>query len=233
MKQLQELAQRVPALVALIDELTKRTLARSLWLAWRSRLNGFYSRRGGRASAGRIYIDAFLHAHAAECRGRFLEFGDAYYRRMFRPEQIERYDVLGVAPGRGVTIVGDIQQCPQISDNSFDVIVCTQVLEHVPNPFLAVSELHRMLKPGGILLLTVPAAFPYHADPQDYWRFSRDSLKLLFSSTFRDLEIKGCGNRLVVTAAYWFWDANQLPERAIQAHDADTPLLLTLVGKKA
>lgn len=97
--------------------------------------------------------------HALNCSSVFLEFGDPQYRHMFAHAAIERYDVLDVAPGPDVTIAADLQHYPDVPDNTYDVIVCTQVLEHVPNPF-------DILKPGGRLLVTVPAAYPYHAVPR-------------------------------------------------------------------
>jgi SAM-dependent methyltransferase len=174
---IRKLAHKYPLLKSSlvgIEYLIKRTLAGGLWIVWRSRLHPFAFLRGLFATPGRYYIEQFLKGHAAECRGRFLEFGDPQYRDYFCLQHIEHYDISDVQPGPTVTIVGDIQACPEVPSDSYDVIVCTQVLEHVPNPFAAVAELHRILKPDGRLLLTVPACFPYHAVPRDYWRFTQD-----------------------------------------------------------
>lgn len=212
--------------------LLKRGLATMLWLAWRSRLHPFLFLRGKDHTPGRYYIEHFLAQHAAVCSGAFLEFGDPHYRHCFDSAKITRYDVVDVAPGPHVTIVADLQSCPQIASHSYDVIVCTQVLEHIANPFLAAAELDRILKPGGHLLLTVPAAYPYHAIPRDYWRFTRDSLQVLFGERFPDLQIIPYGNRLTVVAAYWFWMADHLPRRALQAPDPDNPNLIALYAHK-
>jgi len=227
--------RRSPALLApliAVEFLVKRGLATIMWLAWRSRIHPFLFVRDKGYTPGRYYIEHFLGRHAAACRGRFLEFGDPYFRRCFDPARIERYDIVDVAPGPAVTIVADLQDCPNIPADTYDVIVCTQVLEHIANPFLAAAELHRILKPGGILLLTVPAAYPYHAVPRDYWRFTRDSLQLLFGERFGDLEIVGYGNKLTVVAAYWFWMRDHLPRRALMQPDPDSPALLALYGRK-
>lgn len=227
-----QITSRLPGLIPAADLLVKRALAALLWVAWRANLNLFYDVRGTQETPGRHYIDAFLARYAAECRGAFLEFGDARYRGRFPQQTIARYDVFDIAPGPGVTIVGDIQRCPQIPDDTYDVIVCTQVLEHVPNPFLAAAELCRVLRPGGLLLLTVPAAYPYHSSPNDYWRYSRDSLRLLFGERLRDARIESFGNRLTVTAAYWEWSARHLPRAALERHDPDQPYLVMLAGRK-
>lgn len=210
----------------------KRTLATILWVAWRARLNPFAFLRGRADTPGRFYIDQFLGRYTAECRGCFLEFGDPRYRAMFAPGAIERYDVLNIEAAPGVTIVGDIQGCPQIPDNTYDVIVCTQVLEHVPNPFLAAAELSRILKPGGLLLLTVPAAYPYHAVPRDYWRFTRDSLQLLFGEHLHELRIDPWGNRVSVVASYWYWTHDQLPRAALLRRDPDNAQILSLYARR-
>lgn len=67
-----------------------------------------------------------------------------------------------------------------IKNNYFDIIVCTEVLEHTLNPFLAVTELYRILKKGGILLVTVPFNFRIHGPLPDCWRFTEYGLKVLF-----------------------------------------------------
>jgi SAM-dependent methyltransferase len=212
--------------------LIKRGLATILWAAWQSHLHPFLFLRGKDYTSGRYYIEQFLTGHAAECGGRFLEFGDPYFRRFFDPAKIERYDIVDVSPGPQVTIVADLQCCPHIPADTYDVIICTQVLEHIANPFLAVAELCRILKPGGRLLLTAPAAYPYHAVPRDYWRFTRDSLQLLFGEGFRDVAITPYGNKLAVVAAYWFWMRDHLPRRALLAPDPDCPLLLAVYACK-
>ncbi len=88
-------------------------------------------------------------------------------------------------------IVGDIQNLP-LKDNSEESIVCLAILEHVENPFESFSELYRVLKPGGNCLLYVPFLYYYHAEHgyyHDYWRFTRDSLKML-AKPFSTVEIQ-------------------------------------------
>jgi SAM-dependent methyltransferase len=69
-----------------------------------------------------------------------------------------------------------------IPDNSFDVIVCTEVLEHVANPFAAVAEINRILKPTGQVYVTTPFNFRIHGPLPDNWRFTEHGLRQLFSS---------------------------------------------------
>jgi SAM-dependent methyltransferase len=226
------LTRRIPGLVPAADLLLKRALTGLLWALWRSNLHQFYDVRGTNDTPGRHYIDAFLARYAGQCRGAFLEFGDPRYRTRFAPQAIEHYDVFDIDAGPQVTIVGDLQHCPHVPSDSYDVIVCTQVLEHVPNPFLAAAELGRILKPGGLLLLTVPAAYPYHSAPNDYWRFSRDSLQLLFRDHLRELTLETVGNRLTIMGSYWNWYAPHFPQAVLEHHDAHQPYLVLLAGRK-
>jgi SAM-dependent methyltransferase len=88
----------------------------------------------------------------------------------------------------GVDIVGDILAMP-IDDASYDCVFCTGTLEHVEDPWKAVREIHRVLKPGGIVHIDVPFIQGFHADPNDYWRFTREGLRVLC----RDFEELDCG----------------------------------------
>ncbi len=78
---------------------------------------------------------------------------------------------------------------------SFDTIIATEVLEHLYEPQRAIDEMHRVLKPGGVCLLSTRFIYEYHADPQDYYRFSKDALAYLFRS-FERVELYPHGNRL-------------------------------------
>ncbi len=60
----------------------------------------------------------------------------------------------------------------EFPDAQFDIAVCNAVLEHVPDPQKAISELGRVLKPGGEIWIEVPFNQPFHPSPQDYWRVS-------------------------------------------------------------
>jgi SAM-dependent methyltransferase len=75
-------------------------------------------------------------------------------------------------------IVGTAISLPIASD-SIDLAFCTQVLEHVPEPALLLSECHRVLKPGRYLVMTAPFYWPLHEEPHDYFRFTKHGLKLL------------------------------------------------------
>lgn len=72
---------------------------------------------------------------------------------------------------------------------TFDVIVCTEVLEHVLNPFAAVDEIRRLLRPSGVLLASSPFNFRIHGPLPDCWRFSEHGWRSLLSN-FAIIEIE-------------------------------------------
>lgn len=91
---------------------------------------------------------------------------------------LEGVVTLDAVPVPGVDVVGDIHRMPLVSE-SFDCVICTGTLEHVEDPWQAVREIQRVLKPGGIAHIDVPFIQGYHSDPSDYWRFTIDGLRLL------------------------------------------------------
>ena len=93
-----------------------------------------------------------------------------------------RYRTMDYDSQSGADVIGDIHHIP-LPDNSTGAIICHCVLEHVQDPIRAVGELHRVLKPGGMVFGRVPSIYPYHARKghyPDYWRFFDDTLLLLF-----------------------------------------------------
>jgi SAM-dependent methyltransferase len=85
-----------------------------------------------------------------------------------------------------VDIVARAEQIPFISQG-FDLVLCTQMLEYAPDPGLVLTEIYRVLKPGGRLLLSVPTVFPRDAD-EDRWRFLPAGIRQLLSA-FSEVEI--------------------------------------------
>ena len=124
-------------------------------------------------------IDA-LHTMANEC-ARVIDFGQSARSDKSILSNIE-YVTSDISESIDPDILADICDLHMIEDQSFDGAVCIAVLEHVYDPFKAVSEIRRILRPGGMLLGYVPFLYSYHAHPteyQDYWRFSHDGVAQL------------------------------------------------------
>jgi ubiquinone/menaquinone biosynthesis C-methylase UbiE len=64
------------------------------------------------------------------------------------------------------------------ADNTFDAVACIAILEHLPRPWVALAELRRVLKPGGLIWVSLPMTYPYHEAPKDYWRATPDGLRI-------------------------------------------------------
>jgi len=114
------------------------------------------------------------------------------YRSLFE-ERVGRYVAVDLRPTPLVNIVARGEELP-LASAQFDLVICTQVLEYVPEPAAVIAEIHRVLKPGGCLLLSAPAIFPRDSD-HDLWRFLPDGLRWLLRS-FRDVEVVAEGSSI-------------------------------------
>ena len=134
------------------------------------------SRSVGRVLSGkltRVTLDRFVAAHASPLRTLDIGAQNGPYASHF-PRRV----ALDIQRGIGVQVIGDAQALG-ICDASFDVVLCTEVLEHLPEPQRAIDEMYRVLVPGGQLLLTTRFLFPIHDSPHDYFRFTKYGLRHL------------------------------------------------------
>jgi SAM-dependent methyltransferase len=116
--------------------------------------------------------------------------GDAPYRELFAAQHYVTLDHEETPHNRDVDLIGSANAIPTDSDR-FDAIVCTQVLEHVPDPQLVLQEFHRVLRSGGRLIATVPFAWEEHELPHDYFRYTRPGIEYLLSAAgFEQLEVR-------------------------------------------
>lgn len=105
--------------------------------------------------------------------------GSKPYKALFTGAQT--YTGLDIVEGPNVDIVGKAWELP-LPDNSVDVIISTQVLEHTEQFEKTVSEMQRVLKPGGRIFISAPFAFQEHGMPYDYWRFTQSGLRSVFAN---------------------------------------------------
>ena len=120
--------------------------------------------------------------------------GSDPYRKYF--SKTCEYITLDIVPKKDVQLVADAHELP-VQKESFDCILATEVLEHLHDPHLFIDAAYVALKPGGILVFTVPFMFHEHADPNDYWRPTKQALEKLCYS-FSLCKIQSQGNRLHV-----------------------------------
>ena len=114
------------------------------------------------------------------------------YRALF-DGRLRRYVSIDLRQTPLVNIVARGEQIP-LGSAQFDLVICTQMLEYVPDPRAVIAEIHRVLKPGGSLLLTVPAIFPRDSE-QNTWRFLPEGLRQMLGA-FPEVEIEAEGTSI-------------------------------------
>jgi glycosyltransferase involved in cell wall biosynthesis len=136
----------------------------------------------------RYYIERFLQAHASDIRGRVLEVRDATYTRRFGEPAVTTSDVIDIDPANGkATIVADLRRAGAIPSDTYDCVILTQTLHLIDDIRAAVAESCRMLRPGGVLLATVPSVIRVDDEggvDGDFWRFTEASARTLFAGVF-------------------------------------------------
>ena len=133
----------------------------------------------------RIKLDQAISAYAND--GLTLEIGSygmADYKKYF-PNRVG----IDIRPGEGVDQVASVYALP-FPDNHFDNVLCISVLEHLIEPQKAIAEMQRVLKKNGKIILSAPFLFPIHDAPDDYWRFTKYGLQILFND-WRIIDLKG------------------------------------------
>jgi len=155
--------------------------------------------------------------------GKILDVGcgDSPYRHLLVSKQAQ-YVGIDIVNAKNFDYSGDTiihfngEDIP-FPDESFDALLCTEVLEHVANFSRLVSEMHRVLKHGGRGVITVPWSARYHYIPYDFFRYTPSSLKSIFGS-FKGVEIKPRGSDVSVIASkiIVLWVRNLHPKRLYQ-----------------
>jgi SAM-dependent methyltransferase len=188
----------------------------------------------------RHYVESFLARHAADVRGRVLEVCESTYTRRYGGDRVTHCDVLHVRDGNPqATIIADLADAPQVPDASFDCIVLTQTLHLVYDAGAAVRTLHRLLKPGGVLLLTVPGItqVPHGTDWAYtwYWAFTELSVRKMLGEVFGagNLAVEVGGNVLAATALLHGLAVEEFAADELDALDRDYPVIIAARALRA
>jgi SAM-dependent methyltransferase len=192
---------------------------------------------------------------APEARGLLLDIGggERPYGALFAPH-VDRYVGLeyppaceNISPGisgehvshlRGIVDVwGDAHDLP-FREHSVDTVLCLEMLEHVPDFDRCVAQIAKVLRPGGLLLATVPFIAPLHAMPYDYARMTAPGIAVLLERHGLELvSLVPRGNTASATGALLAQFLLRGPGRGAEARDGSValsrwraPLVLPLVG---
>ena len=188
----------------------------------------------------RYYIEQLLAKHASEIRGRVLEIGDNAYTRKYGAGRVLQSDVLHVAEGNPkATMVADLADGVSLPSDSFDCIICTQTLMFIYDVRAAISTLHRILKSGGVLLVTVAGVSHqisrYDAERWgDYWRFTSLSMRRLLEEVFppASILVETYGNVMTAMALLQGLAVADLSDRELDAHDPDYEVTIGIKAVK-
>ena len=179
----------------------------------------------------RHYIETFLARHATDVRGRVLEIKDATYTRRFGGDRVCRSDVLCLeADDPQATLVGDLATATHLPRDTFDCAIVTQTLQLIFDVGAALRTLQRILKPGGVLLATVPGMSQVspHADWGDRWAwgFTRVSARGLVAAAFpgAEIEVATYGNVMATIASLHGLAADELRPDELAHHDPEYQL---------
>jgi SAM-dependent methyltransferase len=181
----------------------------------------------------RYYIERFLKAHCEDMRGRVLEIGDATYTRLLGGSAVTQSDVLrrtGKAD-RGI-IVADLSDAPEIPDATYDCVILTQTLQFIFDAEAAIRTLHRIISPGGVLLLTVPGISQlsrYDVNRWgEYWRFTSMACRRLLEDQFGNdtVSVEPAGNVLATVAFLHGIAVEELSPGELDFKDRDYELVV-------
>ncbi|MFT4088625.1 MAG: methyltransferase domain-containing protein [Gordonia sp. (in: high G+C Gram-positive bacteria)] len=198
-------------------------------------LCGWYGRdRGG--PIDRYYIENFLDEHRAQVSGRVLEIGERTYTERFGAG-VTQADMLHVDDVDGATYVADLADAPSIPSDAYDCVIITQTLQMIYDVRAAVATLHRILKPGGVLLCTVPGVTQL-ADPRWnrtwYWSFTPLAAERLIGDEFGAgaVTVGMHGNVLAVTSFLQGLTPDDLTTDELDVADPSYPMIVTVEAVK-
>lgn len=153
----------------------------------------------------RYWIESFLNSHKNYIRGKCLEVTDNYYTKKFGGKRVTKSDILDInSRNKKANVHADLRHLSTLADNTYDCILLTHVLGLIDDVGAAVSECHRILKPGGALIATSSCFSPVGENPPNYWRFTTFGFRHLFDRYFphQKLITKSYGN---VFSGQCFW----------------------------
>jgi SAM-dependent methyltransferase len=186
----------------------------------------------------RYYIERFLEMHRRDVTGRTLEIGDDEYTQRYGGDRTTRRDVLHIhGRNRAATIVGDLADAPQIADGTFDCIVLTQTLHLIYDVDRAVATLHRILRPGGVVLATFPGISQLSGDEWSRtwsWGFDSRLARRLFANCFgeHNVTVEAHGNSLAAVAFLQGLATVELTPAQLDVEEAGCELLVAVRAVK-
>jgi len=129
-------------------------------------------------------VRRWIESHAGEMGGNVLEIGS----RMHNPAAWWLYNRdlatgawlgIDIQDGHNVDRVQDIHDMPAEWKGQFSSVLCSEVMEHVARPWVALPKVREVIRPGGMIVITTLTTFHIHGYPDDYYRYTESGLRLL------------------------------------------------------
>lgn len=188
----------------------------------------------------RVYIDRFLESHLIRAAGDVLEVGGLEYTNRFADPAVTTRSTLHAPVGApaNATYVCDLALGDGLPSEAFDVIVLPQTLLFIYDVRAAVTTLHRALRPGGLVLASIPGITPIVPDDRDrwgqYWSFTVDSVNRLFGDVFGldNIEVHCHGNVKTSIALLHGLAVEDLRSEDFDQDDPRYPLIITVAARR-
>jgi SAM-dependent methyltransferase len=187
----------------------------------------------------RYYIEQFLAEYAMDIHGHVLEIKHNTYTLKFGKGRVTKSDVLHIEEGNpDATIVADLTNADHLSSNVYDAIIFTQTLQFIYDIRTTIATLHRILKPGGVLLVTASGISQISQEDfkrwGEYWRFTSMSMRFLFEEVFpkEEVSVFSYGNVLAAISFLEGLAAEDLSEKELATDDPSYELLIAVRAVK-
>ena len=184
----------------------------------------------------RRYIEQFLSSHAADVKGVVMEIQEDDYTRAYGAGRVDRTEILDVVAGNPrATVVDDLRTSERLASDAYDCIILTQTLHVIDDVEAALRQCFRILRPGGVLLATLPCVSRVcleYGPEGDYWRYTEAGARHLFRSAFPDdgITTTAYGNVLASAGFLYGLSAEEIGEDEYAVKDPYNP---TLIGVRA
>ncbi len=193
--------------------------------------------RGG--PIDRYYIENFLQSEENNIKGRVLEIGDNNYTIGFGGSKVSQSDILHIdSSNPKATFIGDLSTSTNLPGSGFDCIILTQTLHLIYKYDLALKNCYRILKPGGVLLITVPGISHIAQDQwRQYWlwSFTESSITRMLSEVFseQNISVKTFGNVLVAASFLYGMGLPEISKENMDYHDPHYQVIITAKAVKS
>jgi peptidoglycan/xylan/chitin deacetylase (PgdA/CDA1 family)/SAM-dependent methyltransferase len=180
----------------------------------------------------RVYIEEFLAECSEDVAGRVLEVQESDLTRKFGGDRVQQVDVIDINHANPLaTMVADLRDARAVPSDTFDCFILTQTLHVIDDMSAVLREAYRVLKPGGVLLATLPCASRVCLEygPQgDFWRVTEAGARTLFEQVFPTdmVQTRAFGNVLTNVAFLIGLASHELSAAEYASYDPYFPLLI-------